>query len=555
MRNRFVAFAVAALVALVAAAGLWAGGPQEQPTPSQAPIPPGPLGVYKPTITLHSVIGVDQLMKFNKGDDITNNIWTRVYEQELGIKLVYDWTVEVSQYKEKLNLALASKQIPDVFICSPDQFLLLQESNALADMTKVWDTYASDLTKGLYKTDPIAIKAATVNGKMMSIPGTRFPQDSAGVVWIRTDWLQKLGLAEPKTQGDLVKVMEAFATKDPDGNGKADTYALAMTKTLWGGFAGLTPFFNAYHAYPGIWVKNAQGKLVNGTIQPEMKAALRELQRLYAAGMVDKEFTVKDGTKVSEDVTSGKIGLQYGAWWNCFWPLNYSRDKDPNAEWVAFSPLSVDAQPGKAQYSGTVGSFVVVSRKFSNPEAPIKMLNLWFDVILNNPTLEKAAKYIFNPEDPEVVYYKYIFLGGDFAWPPQGNVDRTIQINNALKTGKTDGMGLEALMTLQDMMKLNQGDRSGGTWGNWGAYGPRGSMWAMQKIGGEAGMSDEFYGVPTPAMAEKTPALDKMRDEVFTKIILGAPVDATFDQFVKDWKALGGDEITKEVNAWYAKQK
>jgi putative aldouronate transport system substrate-binding protein len=80
-------------------------------------------------------------------------------------------------------------------------------------------------------------------------------------------------------------------------------------------------------------------------------------------------------------------------------------------------------------------------------------------------------------------------------------------------------------------------------------------MWAMQAIGRDAGLPDEFYGVPTPAMAEKSPALDKMRDEVFTRIILGEPVDATFDQFVKDWKNLGGDDITKEVNAWYTKQK
>ncbi len=555
MRNRIGTLAVAALLAFVAAAGVWAAGPQEQPTPSQAPIPPGPLGVYKPTIILNSVIGVDQLMKFNKGEDITNNIWTRVYQEELGIKLNYLWTVEASQYKEKLNLTMASKQIPDVFVCSPDQFLLLQESNALADMTNVWDAYASDLTKSLYATDPNAVKSATVNGKLMSIPGTRFPQDGAGLLWLRTDWLQKVGLAEPKSQADLLKVIEAFAAKDPDGNGKNDTYGLALTKTLWGGFASVGAFFNAYHAYPGIWIKNSSGRLVFGTIQPEMKAALRDLQKMYAAGQIDKEFTVKDGTKVSEDVAAGKIGAQYGAWWNSFWPLNFSRDKEPGAEWVAYAPLSVDAKPGKAQYSGTVGSFVVVSRKFSNPEAAVKMLNLWFDVILNNPTLEKAAKYIFNPNDPEVVYYKYIFLGGDFAWPPQGNVDRTIQINNALKTGKTEGMGLEALMTLQDMMKLNQGDRSGGVWGNWGAYGPRGSMWAMQAIGRDAGMPDEFYGVPTPAMAEKSPALDKLRDEVFTQIILGAPVDATFDQFVKDWKTLGGDDITKEVNAWYAKQK
>jgi multiple sugar transport system substrate-binding protein/putative aldouronate transport system substrate-binding protein len=40
-----------------------------------------------------------------------------------------------------------------------------------------------------------------------------------------------------------------------------------------------------------------------------------------------------------------------------------------------------------------------------------------------------------------------------------------------------------------------------------------------------------------------------MEDETFLKIILGtAPIDS-FDQFVTDWKAQGGDEITAEVQA------
>ncbi len=555
MRNRIGTLAVAALLALVAAAGLWAAGPQEQATPSQAPIPPGPLGVYQPAISMTSVMPVDQLMKFNPGEDITNNVWTKIYENELGIRLSYLWTVERSQYNEKLNLTLASRTLPDVFMCSPQQFVMLHENNAIADLTKAWDTYASSFTKDMYATDPTGVKSAMVNGRLMSIPGTGFPQDGASVLWLRTDWLQKLGLSEPKTQADVMKIAEAFTTKDPDGNGKADTFGLALHKDLWGTFASLTAFFNAYHAYPGIWVKNSAGRLVFGTIQPEMKAALRDLQKMYATGQIDKEYSVKDPVKVSEDVAAGRIGIEYGAWWNPFWPLNFSRDKDPNAEWVACAPLSADAQPGLAQYSRNVGSYVVVNRKYSNPEAAVKMLNLWIDAIQNNPSIEKAGKYLVNLQDMSVVYYKYLFIGGDFAWPPLGNVDRTIQIGNAMKTGDTSKMGLEAALTLQDMMKLTKGDRSGGTWGNWGAYGPRGSMWAMQKIGQDAGLIDRFFGIPTPAMAEKGPALEKLRDEVFTGIITGAPVDATFDKFVQDWKKLGGDDITKEVNAWYAKQK
>lgn len=45
-----------------------------------------------------------------------------------------------------------------------------------------------------------------------------------------------------------------------------------------------------------------------------------------------------------------------------------------------------------------------------------------------------------------------------------------------------------------------------------------------------------------------------MQNEVFVKIILGESID-TFDQFVEDWKKLGGDQITQEVNEWYEQAK
>jgi putative aldouronate transport system substrate-binding protein len=38
-------------------------------------------------------------------------------------------------------------------------------------------------------------------------------------------------------------------------------------------------------------------------------------------------------------------------------------------------------------------------------------------------------------------------------------------------------------------------------------------------------------------------------------MIYGKKPVAEFNNFVKDWKSLGGDDITKEVNEWYKKSK
>ena len=64
-------------------------------------------------------------------------------------------------------------------------------------------------------------------------------------------------------------------------------------------------------------------------------------------------------------------------------------------------------------------------------------------------------------------------------------------------------------------------------------------------------MINQFYGTPTPTMAEKLPTLQTMESEMITKIIMGDPIEL-FDKFVEDWYNLGGTAIVDEVNQWSA---
>ena len=46
-------------------------------------------------------------------------------------------------------------------------------------------------------------------------------------------------------------------------------------------------------------------------------------------------------------------------------------------------------------------------------------------------------------------------------------------------------------------------------------------------------------------------SLEAMRDETFTKIIMGDDI-SNFDTFVENWDSLGGADITNEMNELYA---
>src|SRR5690606_13412446 len=113
--------------------------------------------------------------------------------------------------------------------------------------TDVFRDYALDYVRESY--NEVAIEAATFKGKLMGIPANGGNLDTAPLLWIRTDWLKKLGLSEPKTMDDLLNIIERFVKDDPDGNNKADTFGLTVNKDIFGSIGGLEGFFNGFGAY------------------------------------------------------------------------------------------------------------------------------------------------------------------------------------------------------------------------------------------------------------------------------------------------------------------
>ncbi len=327
-----------------------ASGAEASSTPGASAEPQiDPLGKYDPPIEVTAVRDLPASIAFREGESIDNNVWSREYEERLGIKIKYLWTSN-SDYPQRINVAIASGELPDIFSVNALQLKQLVDAGQIEDLTQVYEQYASPLTKQIMAGDPNQMASAAFDGKQMALPRAGSPYDSSQVLWIRADWLKKLKLSEPQTMEDVFKIAEAFTTQDPDGNQKNDTFGLALTKDLQqGGFANLQGFFNGFHAYTDTWVKDDSGQLVYGSVQPEMKAALAKLQEMYKGGIIDKEFAVKDGSKVMEALVSGKIGISYGAWWNPAWPLQAVKDQDPTAEWKAYGIPSIDDKASKLQ--------------------------------------------------------------------------------------------------------------------------------------------------------------------------------------------------------------
>lgn len=508
---------------------------------SSAPAEPtdGPMTKYEQPIDVTIGQSNYEAASFIDGESVDNNIHHKFNLEYLNINYKNKWVVDATKAGEKVNLAIASDDLPDVMKVGLNQLQLLIKNGQVEDLTDIWAKYPTETVRSMAEyQDKIAFLPASKDGKIYGLPLARDFGESIGIMYVRQDWLDKLKLKAPTTLQELEAVSKAFVNDDPDGNGKKDTYAIGFDKEM--GFASGQPMMTSvaagFKAYPKLWVKDESGKLAYGSIQPQMKETLGYLQNLYKLGALDPEFAVKDFAKVTEMYTTGKIGILFGVFSGPIYPLMTNKEKEPNAEWAVLPiPAGADGQVAPAARS-FVNEWIVVRKGFEHPEAVIKSMNLWADMFNGpNPYNDRWAEANAGAYSGKGI--NLYALPYNFDSPYQN-----LKNGESLRAAKESGD--ESKLDVREQWILGEKNKGG-------AYG-----WAIEKTFYEAEKVlleykqirySDYQGAPTPSMISKSPTLDKLELETFIKIVMGAPLD-DFDKFVEKWQALGGDQITKEVN-------
>jgi len=539
------------------AAGTETGAATETASSSEPEQAADPLGKYDPPIEVTSARNYDPNMAFVAGDNENDNTWTRAYAEELGINLKYSWTTTglADQYYQKLNLSMASGELPDIFSVDAKTLKQLVDADQLEDLTAAFDRYASPLLKqAVADYGDLGLGSSTVGGKIMALPITGSGDYSGSeVLWVRKDWLDRLSLPEPKTWDDFLKIVTAFTEQDPDGNNKKDTYGIPISKEV-SGYPDLKGFFNAYHATPSnvawklyMWVKDPSGNgLAYGSIQPEVKTALTKLQELYAAGIIDPEFGVKDTPKALEGISNGKVGLFFGYGWSMYGPLGDVVRKTPEADWIAYPIPTTDGAPLKLTYGFPLNQWFVAKKGFAHPEAIIKIANLYLEKLAPQKiTLDNYYKY-GRTQDGKVEVFKTALINAQFI---KANMDSAALVREAVQAKDPSKLNPDQKLSYDHI--LDYMDTKNPEY--WQDYSFMQTMKVVEGyIAGNHYQPSLYGGPPTQTMVEKMAILDKLELETFTKIIMGAASPDEFDKFVAQWKQLGGEQITKEVNEWYA---
>ncbi|GAB6928280.1 extracellular solute-binding protein [Paenibacillus sp. JCM 10914] len=546
--NMVIALTMAGMLALSACGGGSSNNgstaaPESPPSSTEQPVDLS--GKYEPPIEVSAWRYTESTYKYENGDSIGSNIYTKAYQEELGIHLNYKWTVPIEQFEQKMNVSIASGDLPDIMWLTNKQLTDLADNDMLYDLTDLYEQYATPLAKEILQQDQKAFDTAKINGRLMAIPKTASAVDGLPILHVRTDWLEKLSLPEPKTMQDLVDIAKAFVTQDPDGNNQADTIGLGLTKTfLTDNHFGTAGFFAGFHAYPQKWTTDDSGKLVYGSIQPGVKEGLQWLQDMYKEGLLDMEFGVKDRAKVTESVASGKLGMFYGGMSSPGAVIQDNATNDPNAEWKAFALVSADEVKAMPMGKVPVQLYYAVSKKSKHPEAIMKLLNFSMEGFA--PDAPADTGFGFSPSGLPV--YLYNFIGPE---PAMKNLNAHRNVLTALESNDPSSLSSEEKTYYDKIVDHRAGNRE--NWGQDRIFGTPSSFDVIEQYVDEDNYQlDGFYGGSTPTMVEKFASLQKLEEEVFTNIIMGQSIDS-FDKFTEDWMKLGGEQITNEVNEWASK--
>ncbi|WP_040952486.1 extracellular solute-binding protein [Gorillibacterium massiliense] len=518
-------------------------------------------GKYDPPITISSVKGVNINARYKKGETIEDNIESRTISKELGLDVKYDWTVTDTNdaYKTKLRLMLSSgDKMPDVVAWRGDDDTtnMLIDSGQFMSVNELFDKYAGDKYKAAVNVDSDMWMKVTRDGKKMALPITDYAYNDDMVLWLREDWMQKLNLQAPKTLADFENIMDAFVNKDPDGDGKKDTYGLAlgfkttfnnwMTDAAW--------LFGEFGTMPEQWNKLADGTLEYGSIDPGAKQAVSKLKDWMDKGYISKDAGLKDEIGGMELFTKGQAGAVVGRNWLPDWPLGDLTALNPNAKYKAYPiPVGPDGKIGTGSGAPPVNGFLFVNKNAKHPEAIIRYYNWLFD----------------NISDPQVgsKYENGFAEGYDWAKLPDGTITKDPKAHPELFPNNVDEFltdpatysltydGARIPTQYADALtKLANGGTPETPYEKMAAgIRKKENIDAMKIVMDQKDirMKNYFMGPLTDTMTSKNELLKKMVLETYNKVIYGQASIDEFDKMVENWKKSGGDTITKEVNDWY----
>lgn len=203
---------------------------------------------------------------------------------------------------EKRNLAMASGEYPDAFFIggwSTNDLMKYGGQGSFIPLNDLIDKYAPNL-KAIMDQYPEVRKALTMpDGNIYSMPNMFDPEFTSvrmgGKLFLKQEWLDALGMAEPATTEEFYNFLVAVKNTDLNKNGQQDEIPIGSTTlaTLVNHFKGAFGLGNRGTAHAMVDMGD-NNELRFIPTDERYKEFLEYFNKLWTEGLIDPDILVNE---------------------------------------------------------------------------------------------------------------------------------------------------------------------------------------------------------------------------------------------------------------------
>lgn len=206
------------------------------------------------------------------------------YTKQSGVKVTMFSTL--TDFETKLNAAAAAHKLPDVVVDDAAQLGAFRSQGIIQQVDRSSITGQGDLTDAAWNS------VKDLSGDYYGVPFSA----QADLLFVRKDWLAKVGMQPPTTWDQMVTVAKAFTTKDPDGDGKADTYGIAIPGSTKRGYLSWNWSTYLWQAGGEYFAKKGDKSFTSTINSPQAVQAAQWYEDLFCKDKVVQPSALNDAT-------------------------------------------------------------------------------------------------------------------------------------------------------------------------------------------------------------------------------------------------------------------